>query len=297
MIAMRKLMALRTYGLLVCLAACSGCVSHRAAGGYFNAKGVPIHYTVEGAGEPVILVHGVAVNANLNWRRPGIVRALAKDYQVICFDNRGHGRSGKPHGQRYYGGEMVEDVVRLMDHLHIQKAHVAGYSLGGFITLKLAAAHPDRLLSAAPCGAGWERRDTEGMQRLERIASAIESKGDYGPLLAEVGLRRKGFGRIKVFAMNRFFEYINDDKVIADVMRCLPELEVTEAELRANRVPVLSIVGAADPLKRGVDDMKGVMANQEIVVVPRGTHYTTLNKREMVSALRDFLKRHGADAP
>lgn len=279
--------------LLACLALCSGCAAHRQ---YFDAKGVPICYTVEGEGAPVILVHGVAVNADLNWRRPGITRALAKDFQVISFDNRGHGRSGKPHGKQNYGGEMVEDVVRLMDHLGIEKAHVIGYSLGGFITLKLLAEHPDRLISAAPCGAGWEQRSADGEQRLEAIAGAIESRGDYGPLLAEVGVNKSGFARVKVFVMNRFFRAINDEQAIADVMQSLHELEVSRAELSGNTVPVLSVVGGADPLKRGVDNMEGILENHEIVIVPHGSHYTTLSKRKMIAALRDFLKRHGGPA-
>lgn len=281
----------------LCLIALSGCITHRTRGEFFDAQGTPIHYTAQGQGEPIILVHGVAVNADLNWRRPGIIRALAKDYQVVAFDNRGHGLSGKPRGSNQYGMEMVQDVVRLMDHLGLEKAHVAGYSMGGFITLKLLTEYPDRLLSAAPCGAGWERREKDNMTRLDEVANAVEKRGDYGPLLSEVGLRRKGFGRVKVMAVNCFFNHINDNQAIADAIRSLPALEVTEEQLRANRVPVLSIVGASDPLRRGVDDMEGVLSNHEIVRVPKGTHYTTLNKREMVEALRAFLKQHGAKAP
>jgi pimeloyl-ACP methyl ester carboxylesterase len=276
--------------LLLCLMVSAGCVTHR--GEFFDADGVPLHYRVKGQGDPVILVHGIAVNARLNWGYPGITRALARDYQVVTFDNRGHGRSGKPHGPENYGVEMVEDVVRLMDHLGLEKAHVVGYSMGGFITLKLLTAHPDRLLSAAPCGAGWERRDTDGMRRLDEIARAIETNADYGPLLREVGLERKGFGRVKVFAVSKYFGHINENQAIADVVKSLPELEVSEAELRANQVPVLSIVGSVDPLKRGVDDMIGVLAHHEVVVVRRGSHYTTLNKRAMIEALRTFLWKH-----
>ncbi len=267
---------------------CGGCATHRE---FFDSGGVPLSYTVEGQGEPVILIHGVAVNADLNWRFPGIIRALAKDYRVVSFDNRGHGRSGKPHGKQSYGSEMVEDVVRLMDHLNIGKAHVVGYSMGGFITLKLLAAHPERLISAAPCGAGWEHRDKEGMQRLEGIAEALETRGDYGPLLEETGIEKKGLGRVKAFVMNRFLNCVNDEKVMADVMRSLPGLEVKASDLQRNRIPVLSIVGEVDPLKRGVHNMEGVLANHEVVIVPRGSHYSTLNKREMVSVLRDFLQR------
>ena len=49
----------------------------------FNSDGVPIHYTVAGSGEPVILIHGLYSSAEMNWALPGIEAALAKHYQVI----------------------------------------------------------------------------------------------------------------------------------------------------------------------------------------------------------------------
>lgn len=71
------------------------------------------------------------------------------------MDVRGHGLSGKPHDTAQYGVEMVEDVRRLLDHLKIEKAHLVGYSMGGFIVYKFMALHPERLITAMPCGAAW----------------------------------------------------------------------------------------------------------------------------------------------
>ena len=88
---------------------------------YFDSNGVKIHYVVEGAGEPVVLVHGFTANIQLQWGMPGIITKLAKDYQVIALDNRGHGKSDKPHDPEKYGPEMINDVIRLMDHLNIKK--------------------------------------------------------------------------------------------------------------------------------------------------------------------------------
>src|SRR5690348_2248849 len=103
----------------------------------FDSKGVPIQFTVEGRGEPVVLIHGLGANAQINWRTPGIIRALTNGFQVIALDVRGHGGSGKPKQEDAYGIEMEEDIVRLLDHLHIKKAHLVGYSMGGMITMKL----------------------------------------------------------------------------------------------------------------------------------------------------------------
>ena len=103
----------------------------------------------------MILLHGLACEHVVNWMLPRVFQRLARRYRVIALDIRGHGRSGKPWDPALYGLELVEDVVRLMDYLGIARAHVVGYSLGGFIALKLALRHPERLLSAVPCAAGW----------------------------------------------------------------------------------------------------------------------------------------------
>ena len=89
-----------------------------------DVDGVKIHFTVEGEGEPVVLVHGLGANADFNWRSPGITAALAKKFRVIAIDVRGHGQSGKPHERKAYGVEMVKDVVRVLDELEIDKAHI-----------------------------------------------------------------------------------------------------------------------------------------------------------------------------
>ena len=133
--------------------------------GDFDSDGVKIHYVVEGQGEPVILIHGLYASALTNWQFPGIMGELAKHYQVVALDCRGHGQSGKPTEEGAYGVKMVEDVVRLMDHLRIAKARVAGYSMGGMITMKLLTLHPERVSSAVVGGMGW-LQDGSALQRL-----------------------------------------------------------------------------------------------------------------------------------
>jgi pimeloyl-ACP methyl ester carboxylesterase len=85
----------------------------------FVANGVRIHYTVEGGGEPVVLIHGLGSSAWINWQLPGVVNLLSKNYKVIALDMPGHGESDKPDDDKAYGLQMVEDVVALLDHLDI----------------------------------------------------------------------------------------------------------------------------------------------------------------------------------
>jgi len=124
---------------------------------FFDAKGVRIRYLLQGAGEPVVLIHGLGSSALLNWKLPGIIDLLSKKRQVIALDLPGHGGSDKPDKQEAYGVQMVEDVVLLLDYLSIKKAHIVGFSLGGMIALKLISQHPDRTLSGVLGGMGWLR--------------------------------------------------------------------------------------------------------------------------------------------
>lgn len=285
--------------LIVIALAGTGWVYHnitkRVVGQFFDSNGVKIHYTVEGQGEPVILVHGFAANADANWRVPGITEALAKEYQVICLDNRGHGLSDKPHEQSKYGVEFCNDIVRLMDHLKIQKAHVIGYSMGSFITLKLGTLYPDRLLSFAPCGAGWERKDDPN-DRREEIAKALENDNDFTPLFKAISPPGKLPGSRGLLSINYILNKTNDTKALAAVMRSLTDIIVTEDALRASTVPSISIVGTEDPLRTGVDRMKDVMANHDTVYIDGTDHITTIRDPKFLQTLRAFLKKHSAAA-
>ena len=110
----------------------------------FLSDGVEIAYIDEGAGDPVILVHGFASNIKFNWIDPGWVSHLRKaGYRVIALDNRGHGESQKLHDLADYGAPiMAQDVRRLMDHLDIPRADVMGYSMGARISAFLGLAAP-----------------------------------------------------------------------------------------------------------------------------------------------------------
>ena len=146
------------------------------AGQFFDSNGVQIHYIDQGEGEPVVLVHGFLVTYVGNWGAPGITEALlTAGYRVIALDCRGHGQSGKPHDPQQYGAEMGWDVIRLMDHLGLERAHIVGYSMGAMITAHLLVVAPERFLTAT-LGGGAGRLDFSSDDReiLETRAQELE---------------------------------------------------------------------------------------------------------------------------
>ena len=259
---------------------------------FFDSHGVKLHYTIHGKGEPVLLIHGFSVSYPLQWVYPGIATSLAKKYQVIGLDCRGHGRSGKPHDAKMYGTEMVEDVIRLLDHLKIKKAHVVGYSMGGFIVLKMLATHPDRILTATTAGAGWEK--VIDSKFLEDLAQSLERGKGIGPLLVRLtpdGLPKPTEGQLLIgrFLLNA----INDQKALAAVVRGLKDLATSGQSLKNAKVPLLALIGELDPLKPGVDSLKDLRPDLEIVIIKQADHMNAFYQPEFIKGLNDFLARYG----
>jgi pimeloyl-ACP methyl ester carboxylesterase len=260
---------------------------------YFDSNGVKIRYTVEGKGEPVLLIHGFTANIEIQWGIPGILPVLAKNYQVIAFDNRGHGKSGKPHDVKKYGMEMVEDAVRLLDHLKIEKAHVVGYSMGAMLTSKLMVTHPQRLLSATLGGAG-ALRDGVKVPLFDALADSLEQGKGVGPLieaLAPPGAPKPSAELIKL--MNTFVTLTNDTKALAAVVRSWKYLGVSGEKLKANRIPVLGIAGSKDPLKKNLEEMRGQLSCLEsIILIPDADHINAPAEPEFLRSLQRFLAKH-----
>ena len=224
----------------------------------FDAAGVNIHYTVQGRGEPVILIHGLFVNGVINWGFPGITAALAERAEVIVMDCRGHGLSGKPTGEHDYGLKMVEDVGRLMDHLQLKSAHLIGYSMGAMITLKFASLHPERVRSATLGGSGW-MEDGSIFQRL------ADGAGDAGA----------------------------SAKVFRPVVAGFADFAVPAQTMKALQVPIEIVVGEKDPARAlAIAPLLQLRPDLTEHVIADADHLTTVLKSEFRTQILAALERH-----
>jgi pimeloyl-ACP methyl ester carboxylesterase len=259
----------------------------------FDSAGVRIRYIAEGQGEPVLLIHGFALDLDINWQQPGIVKQLAGRYRVIAMDNRGHGQSGKPHEAGAYGMEMAEDAIRLMDHLKIGKAHVAGYSLGGRIASILLTEHPDRCLTATVAGAGWvDARATREREDLTvRIAESLEQGKGIGPLVLSLTPRNVTPPTPEQMeALNKSLLARNDPLALAAVMRGTGPLQAREAKLRANKLPVLVVAGELDPRREDAEALAGITPNSKLAIIPGANHMTAFARPAFIKELEAFLE-------
>src|SRR5688500_10802099 len=111
----------------------------------FTADGITLRYRDVGRGDPILLIHGYSASLE---SMAGIAGALPQEYRIVALDVRGFGRSTKFADKARFGQHMVDDVVRLMDHLKLARAHLIGHSMGALIAANVAARYPDRVATA-----------------------------------------------------------------------------------------------------------------------------------------------------
>lgn len=258
---------------------------------FFQSNGVRIRYLVAGHGEPVILVHGWSASAEM-W--PELMNDLSKDHFVVAMDCRGHGKSDKPHDSSQYGSEMSNDVVRLMEHLELQKAHVVGYSMGGGIVMKLLVDHPDRLLSVVSGGSAGFRANDE-----EWDAGLIKSL-ENGMPMSEAMIANRPAGTPEPSPqqreMMRQMDVMQDSKALAAQRRGNIGLQITDAELRNNKVPLLVICGSRNEPERFQSVTKNI-PHAEFMVVEGARHGDAPASPIFVRDVREFLTRHAGGRP
>ncbi|HTM04424.1 MAG TPA: alpha/beta hydrolase [Vicinamibacterales bacterium] len=244
-----------------------------------------IAYVAAGRGEPVLLMHGLLVSMEPTWLAGGVFDALSTTNRCVAFDLRGHGRSGKPHDSNSYGLEMVRDVLRLMDHLGIERAHVVGYSLGAILGAKLLELAPHRLLSLAMGGAGWVRSGDSVHRGWTPLADSLASVTQGTPLSAH-------FWPDPASRPPKEIQQVidgNDPAALAAVARGMTSVTLCEQVLRANVVPVFAICGDHDPAKASVMTMSAVTGCFALHLVPGADHHSLPARPEFLTTIRAFI--------
>ena len=264
-----------------------------AADDVFDSNGIKIRYLTEGKGEPIVLLHGWMGDSSM-WGRLD-TNPATKEYQLIAVDLRGHGKSGKPHDPEKYGPEMAEDVVRLLDHLKLPKAHLVGYSMGAIVAGKVAATHPERVLSVvyggqAPILTGKVKADA---REIEVFAKAVEEGKDLGSYILEVTPADKPkLTEAQASGVAKFLYGNKDVKAFAAAGRGIKNLDVTPEQLKQCKAPILFIHGSkeASSTKERAAAITKLLGRGEIKVIEGADHMTTLTKPEFARAIEEFLR-------
>lgn len=250
------------------LCAAAGVYAGEPKHDYFTTSdGIKIHYMTLGRGTPVVLIHGYTGSAEGNWFRNGVAELLAKDHRVVAIDCRNHGRSDKPTPRS--PGE-AKDVIEMMDHLKIAKAHIHGYSMGGAITARLLAEHPERFITASFGGSGIRETD----EALAEQAAALDPEGrDPQEDEASRNLRIRA-------AMDNGATQEEAEKLVAQPPNPAARPSITrtplQIDLKKVTVPVLAINGEFDRPYSKTQRMWRELNDFTNVILPGKSHLTAI---------------------
>lgn len=245
----------------------------------FKNGSVEIAYIDEGAGDPIVLVHGFASSKDVNWVNPSWTSTLIMDgRRVIALDNRGHGRSSKLYNTDDYTIDtMANDVLALMDHLNIPKADVMGYSLGARIGAFMALHHPDRIRSLVSGGLGLVL--VEGMLPSEAVAQALET--DTPDTITDPKGRM-----FRTFADQTG----SDRRALAACLRG-SRLQMSRADAASIAVPMLIAVGTTDDVSGLAAPLAEIIPHAEVLDIPNRDHMRAVGDKVYKAGVLDFLSR------
>ncbi|TNE57687.1 MAG: alpha/beta fold hydrolase [Alphaproteobacteria bacterium] len=244
---------------------------------------IGIHYEVAGEGVPVLLVHGFASNAKLNWGETGWITFLVENgFRVITLDVRGHGESDKPHEpERYTNAAMMSDILAVLDHLDISTAHMVGYSMGAILLMGLLPDHADRMTTLTLGGVG-DVLFKGGRGDAEFIAQGLEAE-DPSSITHETAVGFRAFAdsqkadRLALAACMRGRRFTADPYVLATFTK-----------------PVLVAAGERDTIIGDPSRLAEAFPKGEFLSIPRRDHLRAVSEDVFKSRFLTFAQKGGA---
>jgi pimeloyl-ACP methyl ester carboxylesterase len=147
---------------------------------YVLRDGVAVYYETRGTGPAILLTHGFAATGRI-WSRQ--IEMLTRDFTVIAWDLRGHGRTDSPaESQAYSEAETVADMASILDVHGVSRAIIGGHSLGGYLSLAFHATQPERVSALLLCGAGPGYRNDASRQTWNATANRLADEIERGGL-------------------------------------------------------------------------------------------------------------------
>ena len=250
---------------------------------------VRLRYREIGRGDPVVLLHGATRRLD-DWVLIG--DSLAVEYRVIALDQRGHGQSSKFIDRAHFGAAMVDDVVRLLDSLHIQRAHLVGHSLGAIIAANVTARYPTRVITvslvAPPLyadSAAYMQVHAAGIADLERGAGMARLNQIVFPGMPDSVAAASS---VEILAAN-------PAPTLAAIFGAASALMIPPSAASAMRgVPTLIAVGTDDPLLRQARWLASWWPDARLIEVPGANHGSVIGRPEVWAAIRRQLHLHAA---
>jgi 3-oxoadipate enol-lactonase len=257
-----------------------------------SINGVELNFKVTGQGEALVFIHGHPFDHTMWYPQTPV---LSNHYKVITPDLRGYGASSLPKGKPTFA-DYAADIIALMDHLKIDKFHIAGLSMGGQLMMEVFRQTPERVLSMI-FAATFASQDTPASKKARMEgADRLEAEG------------MEGYANENIAKMIKAEHVTSMPDVSAHVMKMMeatsPKAAAAAMRARSNRpdylkevfpsikIPTLVIVGKQDQFTpvAMAEEMHRHLANSKLVIIDNAGHMPNLEwPDEFNKAVIDFL--------
>lgn len=237
--------------------------------------GVELAVHEMGSGRPLILLHGLFSDANVNWIKYGHAANIAeRGVHLIMPDLRAHGQSDKPHDPAAYPADVLSrDLADVIAHYGLDSYDLGGFSLGSRTSVRAIVtrqAEPERLVL---CGMGYE-----GLTGTGR-------RGDFfRRAIREFETSKRGDD---TWMAIQFMKTMKIDLVAADML-LQTFVNTEEPQLAALSMPTLLVCGDNDFDNGHADRLADVLPDARLVTIP-GTHMSSVTEPELGQAIADFI--------
>jgi pimeloyl-ACP methyl ester carboxylesterase len=254
--------------------------------GYAPVNGIKVYYEVYGEGRPIVLLHGAFFTIDMNWAQ--LIPELSKTRKVIAIEMQGHGHTQYSDRKLSFPA-LASDVEGVMDHLKIDSADVAGFSMGGSVAYQLAIQNPKRvrklvIISSTYKTSGWLPEVINGFKHLTpELFTNSPMKPAYDAVAPDKTKWTKYLEQMIAFAQTPF--------------------DLGDANVAKITAPVLIISGDNDGLDKielmktyklfggGVSADLGVMPKSQLAIVPAQGHVSVMmQSTTILNYLNGFLK-------
>jgi pimeloyl-ACP methyl ester carboxylesterase len=241
---------------------------------FTTSDGVPISYLIGGRGRPVLLLHGLLVDAQSNWFDTGVAqRIMQRGAMVIAPDFRGHGKSGKPIDPGAYPTDVLaRDQEELLRHLRIRKYNLSGYSLGARMCVRLMVrgSRPSRACLGGMGDTGIIDVDPGRLAFEDLVINGAQAKNPVAGAAIQATMRRFGDGEQQILGVLR------------------QQISTPPAALRAIDTPILLVCGDRDLDSGSVPSLAAMFPHATMQRVP-GTHREAPSTEEFKRVVAEFL--------
>jgi pimeloyl-ACP methyl ester carboxylesterase len=238
--------------------------------GYVDVNGLHMYYEVCGDGSPLVLLHGGMLNIELSFA--DLIPELATSHRVIALEAQGHGRTADIE-RPITPAALAADVVGLLDHLGLDRAHVLGHSQGAATALELAVSYPDRVRSIVAASASVRM---DGMHE-DLTDPARQATSTRMPTQQDFAAMKETYARLSPHP-DHF------DEFLASLSQSSADLQGwSDEQLAAITAPVLLVLGDRDftTVEHGAL-MLELIPGSSLAVLPATTHMEVTRRSELL---------------